>query len=485
MAAQPALWARLSHGPAGPWNLASWNLARQYSLASLVVLLASLLVLGWWVGRKIEAGVTHRAAAAAALYVENFIVKQVQDLPEKGWLSPAQSRGLGQLFSSTPFGQEVVSMKVWAPGGRIVYGDRSGHTFEVEPDQARAWRGEVASEISSLNAPENRHLRARYGRLLEIYTPIRREGSDQVIAVAEFYQTVSSLQREIGRAQAQSWAVVGSVMLLAYLLLSGLVRRGSNTIASQQAALNLQVAEQQALLAQNAELHDRVQRAATRIAEVHERVLARVSSGLHDGPAQDVSYALLRLDSLGQQTEHLDPLHRAQAGRDLDALEHSLSRAMRAMRDLATEVRLPDLHALSLQEALERAVRDHRTRTDSDVTTHWSDLPPQAPLPVKITAFRMVREALSNAYKHAGGRGQHVTAWTACAGGQGRLLYLEIRDAGSGFDVTRLDPEGIHLGLLSMRERTESLGGHFEVDSRPSGTVVRVRLPLAAQAEEL
>ncbi|MFC4424933.1 sensor histidine kinase [Deinococcus navajonensis] len=480
MAAQQALRARPFH-----WPAESWNLARQYSVASLLVLLASLLVLGWWVGKKIEVGVTHRAAAAAALYVENFIVRQVQRLPEKGWLTQAETAGLAMLTTSTPFGQEVVSMKLWAPGGRIVYGDRAGQTFEVEPDQARAWRGEVASEISPLNAPENRHLRARYGRLLEIYAPIRREGSDQVIAVAEFYQTVAPLQREIRRAQAQSWGVVGSVMLLAYLLLSGLVRRGSNTIASQQAALNRQVTEQQALLAQNAELHDRVQGAATRIAEVHERVLSRVSSGLHDGPAQDVSYALLRLDSLGQQTEHLDPVHRAQAARDLDALEHSLTRAMRAMRDLATEVRLPDLQALTLEEALERAVRDHRTRTGSEVITRWSALPDQAPLPVKITAFRIVREALSNAYKHAGGRGQQVTAWSACGQGEGRQLHLEIRDAGGGFDVTRLDPEGIHLGLLSMRERTESLGGHFAVESAAGGTVIRVSLPFTETSEDL
>ncbi|MDB5044549.1 MAG: hypothetical protein JWQ08_599 [Deinococcus sp.] len=454
----------------------TWNLARQYSLASLLVLLASVLVLGWWVGKKIEEGVIHRASASAALYVENFIVKQLQGLPDKQWLTPAETTGLARLFSSTPFGQEVVSMKVWAPHGRIVYGDQVGATFEVEADQARAWKGEVASEISGLNSAENRHLKAQYQRLLEIYAPIRREGSDQVIAVAEFYQTVTPLQQEIQRAQAQSWAVVSSVLLLAYVLLSGLVQRGSNTIVRQQTALNHQLAEQRALLAQNAELHDRVQRAATRITELNERVMKRVSSGLHDGPAQDVSYALLRLDSLALHAEHLETSRRAQAGQDLAALEHSLTRAMQAMRDLATNVRLPDLQALSLEEALERAVRDHRQRTGSEVLTHWLALPRDVPLPVRITVFRIVREALSNAYKHAGGRGQQVRAWI-----QDTWLHLEIWDQGEGFDLTQVDPEGIHLGLMGMRERAESLGGHFAVESGQAGSCVRVRLALAEE----
>lgn len=119
----------------------AWSLALQYSLASLVVLLTSLLMLGWWVGKKIEEGVTHRVSAAAALYVENFIVKQLQGLPDKQWLTPTETTGLARLFSSTPFGQEVVRMKVWAPQGRIVYGDQVGATFKVGEDQALGLEG--------------------------------------------------------------------------------------------------------------------------------------------------------------------------------------------------------------------------------------------------------------------------------------------------------------------------------------------------------
>ncbi len=477
MALRLARRAALDPRPGWP-RVKPWTLARQYSLTSLLVLLVSLLLIGWWVGRQIELGVTHRAAAAASLYVENFIVTQLQGLERHRWLGAQEKAELERLFTTTPLGHEIVSIKVWGPGGRIVYGDEAGRTFPVGEDQAQAWQGEVSSSISDLTDAENLNLKAQHGRLLEIYAPMRLEESDRVIAVAEFYQSVVPLEREIRQAQVQSWAVVGVVLLLAYLLLAGLVRRGSDTIARQQAALGAQLAEQRTLTAQNAELHDRVQRAATRIAELHERVMERVSSGLHDGPAQDVSYALLRLDSLAARTERLDSPHREDAEQDLAALERSLTGAMRAMRDLATEVRLPALHPLTLTETLERAVRDHRARTGSDVTTRWGDLPAQAPLPVKITAFRIVREALSNAYKHAGGRAQQVRAEV-----REHALLLDVMDGGGGFDPAAVDPEGLHLGLMGMRERAESLGGQFRVESGGAGTHVQVRLPLAVHVQ--
>ncbi|PJI52552.1 hypothetical protein CTI14_40595, partial [Methylobacterium radiotolerans] len=79
--------------------------------------------------------------------------------------------------------------------------------------------------------------------------------------MAEFYHTVAALERDVRQAQLRSWAVVGSVMLLAYLLLAGLAAaRQRHHSPGRQSVLNAQVAAQQALLAQNAELHERVQR---------------------------------------------------------------------------------------------------------------------------------------------------------------------------------------------------------------------------------
>ena len=456
------------------------TLAARYNLASLLVLLAGMVLTGWWVGLQIREGVIHRTSATASLYVENFLVTQLQDLSDSAWLPKSRVAAIENLLAQTPLGKEIVSVKIWAPGGKVVYGQDAGQVFPVKDDQLRAWRGEVSSDITNLDESENASQRGRYKRLIETYTPMRLEGSARVIAVAEFYQTAGPLEREIAAAQARSWTVVAGATLLTWLALSGLVRRGSDTIARQQVRLREQVETLETLLAQNDLLHGRVRRAAARHGAHSERFLLRVSSDLHDGPAQDLSYALLRLEGLSAYTG-LDPV----ADTALREVERSLASAVREMRAIATDLRLPDLEALSVQEVLERALRDHRRRTDQTAALKatglnatgpdTTGLPRGAPMPLKIAAYRTLQEALNNAHRHATG-----SPVTVLASLDGPVLMLRVCDQGPGFSWNGEGQEG-HLGLVGMRERAESLGGSFTVSSCPvGGTWVEVRLPLDA-----
>ena len=135
-----------------------------------------------------------------------------------------------------------------------------------------------------MEAEENVPQRAIRSELLETYSPVRLSGTNEVIAVAEFYQTVDALNQEIAAAQRRSWLVVGTVTLVIYLLLAGFVRRASDTIEQQQATLNDQISRLTELLGQNQELHERVRRAAGSVATLNERLLRRIGSELHDGP---------------------------------------------------------------------------------------------------------------------------------------------------------------------------------------------------------
>lgn len=464
------------------WGWRSLSLAGRYNLASLLVLLLSMGLVGWWVGLQIRQGVIHRTAATTALYVENFLTVQLQELGSAPSgaapsLSPERVAAIQELLATTPLGKEIVSVKIWGPGGRVVYGENAGQTFPVTEDQARAWQGGVSAEITNLQASENASQRGRFKRLIETYVPMRVEGSDRVIAVAEFYQSVGPLDHEIALAQRRSWAVVALATLLTYLLLSGLVRRGSDTIGRQQIKLREQVETLETVLSQNAELHSRVSRAAARNAAHSERFLMRVSSDLHDGPAQDLSYALLRLDSLSAYAAQ-----HPEAERALRTVEQSLESALKEIRAISTDLRLPDLLPLSLQEALERAIRDHRRRTDLQAILSTEALPSCVPLPVKITAFRIVQEALNNAHQHAqSGVSADIGAYTAASVSafvRASSLHLLIRDHGPGFTWTGEAQEG-HLGLVGMRERAESLGGTFTVRALPGGgTCVEAQLPL-------
>jgi signal transduction histidine kinase len=125
-------------------------------------------------------------------------------------------------------------------------------------------------------------------------------------------------------------------------------------------------------------------------------------------------------------------------------------------------------------------VRAHERRTATKVAITVGDLPEQAALPVKITLYRVIQEALSNAYRHAGGVDQRILVHCA-----DDTLHIEVADGGPGIvgELTSNDVE--HLGLIGMRERVESMGGQFRVNSIPGqGTTVMADMALHV-AEEL
>jgi hypothetical protein len=379
------------------------NLVQRYSLVALVVMILAVVVLAWWVGREIKSNVIHRVSGDSALFVENFVVVPLQELATQDSISPDNLAKIEALLSESSLGSEFVSFKIWAPGGKIIFGDLQGGVFPVTDDQRHAWEGKVWAEISSLEDSENLNLKSRYSSLLEMYIPIRLEGSNKIIAVVEFYQTVDELQQTIASAQRQSWLIVAAVMLAAYALLVGIVQQGHATIVKQQNELNSQVQTLNDLLHQNEELSERVKRAALRTAALNERFLRRVSAELHDGPAQDLSFSLLHLDTLSSS---LDNPATEKKQVIIDSVQQSLSRATQEIRNIAAGLRLPELESLTLCETLERVVRDHERRTQSHVEVNFDHLPKQVSLPIKVTLFCFVQEALTNAYRHGKGRGK-------------------------------------------------------------------------------
>jgi signal transduction histidine kinase len=157
-------------------------------------------------------------------------------------------------------------------------------------------------------------------------------------------------------------------------------------------------------------------------------------------------------------------------------IESSLNHALQEVRAISCGLGLPQLGELALVETIARVVRAHERRTGTRVTLNLEGLPAQASLPVKITLYRVIQEALNNAYLHAGGISQHVR--TRCEASD---LIVEVSDQGSGFDATQVAGSDERLGLVGMRERVESLGGLFRIESDPgSGTKVIAHLSLQA-----
>lgn len=448
----------------------STSLARRFLLASLLVLVVGGLAIGWWIGGQLERGIIDRTASVTGLYVESFIQPHIESLANGAWLSDADKTQLDALLTDTTFGQQIVALKVWRPDGTIVYSPERaliGQSFPSDESLRNALNGNVVADMSSLDASENVSEQARgFSRLLEMYLPVRERGGERIIGVAEFYQLPTEIDREVAGAQLRSWLVVAAAVSLTYLLLYGIVRQGSNTIRSQQVALQAQVTELSTLLDQNEQLRNRVRVAAERNTTLGERHLRRISSDLHDGPGQMLALAMLRLDQLRQPGPDTGPDATA------DELKTTLDDALRDMRSIAAGLRLPELTVLSPADTVRRAVDDHVRRAGVPVSLNVNEAPPQATLPTKIALFRAAQELLSNSTRH--GEGRDIAVELA---GDETELRLTVSDAGPGLDRSRVGQEG-HLGLAGIREQAELLGGGFEITDRPGGGAqVTVRWP--------
>lgn len=455
----------------------TWS--QRFLIASLVILGAGMTGIGWWIGMQIESGVIHQTAANTALYVSSVMEPNVQELATSQSITLEHQAALTRLLHDTSFGQGITSVKVWNKQGRIIYANTPaniGLVFPVDSDLAKALRGWVSSEIGNLSKPENVNDPERGQRRLETYSPVRRTGTDEIIGAVEFYQTVTGLDRDVAAAQQQSWLVVVGATAIMYLLIAGFVRFASDTIRRQQGELAFRVTQLQGLLKQNQDLHERVRRAAQRTTELNERFLRRIGAELHDGPAQDLGLALLRLDHLQPAAEFASSslARNPVVETDFNLIQTSLRHALQEIRAISAGMGLPELENLPLSETVIRAIRAHERRTETSVKLDMDRLPEAVPVPIKITVYRIVQEGLSNAYRHAGGKGQSVRV-----GYGGSQLSVTVSDDGPGFDQTREDEWEEHLGLIGMRERVESLGGVFEIESGDGhGTRVLARLPL-------
>lgn len=454
--------------------------ARRFLLANLVILVAGGMLIGIWVGDLLERGIVDRTASITALYVASFIEPQVDALAETGTLPPDEVAQLDSLLQQTALGDRIVSLRIWSPDGTVAYSpDASliGRSFPVEGGLAEALTGQVVAERSDLQSSENILERGRFDHLLEMYVPVRQRGSDRIIAVAEFYQLPEELDREVANARLETWILVGVGVLVSVLLLYGIVRQASTTIDRQQTALRQQVGELSSLLAQNAALHQRVSNAAARTTTLNERSMRRIGADLHDGPAQMLSLALLRLDA--GTSPPTGTVGTADTTADRTVIQGALQDALREMRAIASGLRLPELESATVTEVAERAIADHRRRTGATVVAAIDAGQMDAPLAVRIALFRALQELLSNATRHGSG----VIDVGLHAGGP--LLRLDVADEGPGFDLEsvggtgHLDETG-HLGLAGVREQAELLGGRFAVErDAHERTVIRVWWPIA------
>ncbi|WP_028745091.1 sensor histidine kinase [Rhizobium mesoamericanum] len=449
------------------WN--SQSLAKQFLLTGGVVSLMAMALVGAFVSSLIEDAVTRNSAAATALYVDSVIAPLLPDMLSGQELDDTVSRALDETLGQGALGNRLLSFRLWRADGTVLYSNDKavqGKRFELSDDLRTAFSGKMVAQFNRADDAEDQIERARGKPLLEIYNPVLQPWSGQVVAVSEFYEVANDFERSLNQARLHSWMAVAAFTLAFFVVLSAIVLRGSRTIEEQRRALKRRIDDLSALLLQNQTLRARVQRASQRATALNESHLRRIGADLHDGPAQLVAYASLRLDS----DKLVDPATPASLReREIAAIKASLDEAMQEIRTICNGLVLPQIEAASLSEILERSVRAHEQRTGLRVDLSTGEAPEYLSPSAKICIYRFVQEGLNNGYRHGGGIKQRVVQRM-----EGDRISIDVSDGGSGFDPDQVGPTS--LGLAGLRERIESLGGTFHLQSSEQGTIVSMSL---------
>ena len=436
-----------------------------------------MAVLGQWVNQQIKHSVLITSGTQASDFLRGFVEPYVQVL-ENGEVTTENARVLDALFIGTPLGQTVVSVKIWRADGTVLYATTpglAGRKF-VSTDVAQAAEGQIVAEYEDLTSQESAYEQTLPLHLIEVYAPLYRNGTDEVVAVGEVYENADALAAELYGSQFTTWIVVGATTLFMTGVLYLIVRQAETTIAAQRSQLRERYENAKNLAAQNATLRAIADDSRIKASKANEQFLADLGADIHDGPVQLLTLSTLRLTAVSKDIRTGET--------DFNALERTIEGAVQITQDALTELRnistglsLPEIDKLTFKDAVDFAVARHEDITGDKVNYFPSSLPESVNEALKICVYRVIQEGLNNASKHAPNAAKHV---------QVRVLedqvYVEVADERPGMPPDERSIGGrSHLGLEGMRNRIEALSGQIEIESFPGrGTHVIVHLPLIA-----
>ncbi len=292
-------------------------------VAGILVVLAAVTLGGTFAARRLaEREAVNDAAQQADLLAETVVQPALTDKLLDG--DAAALKSFDTVVRSRVLGADVVHVKLWTTGGRVLYSDESalmGRTFTLDTEQKEALdHPRTVAEISDLDRDENSLDSAPSGKLVEVYRPVWTPGGGTMLfEIYAPYDQVSQRTAQLWRGFA---GVTLTSLLLFVVLLVPLIWHLTTRVRRDQR-------QRERLLQRSVE------------ASSAERRL--IAANLHDGPVQDlaatsftVSAAAARAGSAGQHSLE----------QELREVSVSVRTSIRALRSL-----LVDIYPASLAQA--------------------------------------------------------------------------------------------------------------------------------------
>ena len=205
-----------------------------------------------------------------------------------------------------------------------------------------------------------------------------------------------------------------------------------------------------------------------RLIQAHEEERTWIARELHDDINQRLALMAIELE---QWRQHL-PESTIDLAASVQRFRHRLMEISKDVQGLSHRLHSSKLEYLGIVAAANSFCQDLSQQHKVHVAFTHSDIPRHLPSEVSLAIFRVLQEALQNAVKYSRAR-----EYTVELSGTPGEIELQVVDSGVGFDVAGA-MNGQGLGLISMRERLQLVGGTLAIDSRPGqGTTIRARVP--------
>ncbi|MCC7451761.1 MAG: sensor histidine kinase [Anaerolineae bacterium] len=226
------------------------------------------------------------------------------------------------------------------------------------------------------------------------------------------------------------------------------------------------IAGQAGIAAYNVRLTQDLQRSRERLVTTREEERRRLRRDLHDGLGPVLAAMSFKLDAIQNVTDR-NPIAAKQMAAELKT---QMQEALTDIRRIAYDLRPPALDELGLLGALKEHIASHNQTDGLQITLEAPERLPPLAAAVEVAAYRIVLEALTNVSRHA--KAQHCCVRLAVTGD----LCVVVIDDGCGLpDALRTG-----VGLISMRERAEELGGTCVTEAPlGGGTRILARLPVS------
>ncbi|MDU5110939.1 MAG: histidine kinase [Clostridium sp.] len=211
-----------------------------------------------------------------------------------------------------------------------------------------------------------------------------------------------------------------------------------------------------------------------KILEAQEVERKRIAREIHDGPAQYLANAMMRIDFCKVVVQKdLD-----KGLKELDDLKMNVKMALKEVRGIIYDLRPLSLEERGFNDAINELINRITQENNIEIHSFIEEYPREIDKAIQISAYRIVQEILNNMKKHSNAKMVDL-----------KVNYIDnyicifVKDDGVGFDVrktlARTKEKGNCYGLLGIYERVKSLGGRVDIKSFDGdGVTFKIKLPI-------